>query len=80
MKHSTLEDANQAALWRAQLFDFLGCAVDHPGLRDCKLSTLTSVLHEAIEELELMHHEAVAELEVMDKKGERFDSYDHSST
>ena len=69
MKHSTLKDAKQAALFGAQLFDFLGCAVDHPGLRDCKLSTLTSVLHEAVEELE-----------VMDKEGELYDSYVHSST
>tara|TARA_Y100000592_G_scaffold98760_1_gene172703 strand:- start:974 stop:1183 length:210 start_codon:yes stop_codon:yes gene_type:complete len=69
MKHSTLKDAKQAALFGAQLFDFLGGALAHPELRDCKLITLTSVLHEAVEELE-----------VMDKEGELYDSYVHSST
>lgn len=77
MKHSTLKDAKQAALFAEQLFDFLGCAVDHPGLRDCKLSTLTSVLHEAVEQLELMHNEAVEELEL---EGELYDSDVRSST
>ena len=53
MKHSTLKDAKQAALFGA-IVDFLGGTLAHPELR---IYTLTSVLHEAVEELEVMDKE-----------------------